>query len=189
MASAGASGRSLAAGVCGGAAGARTACCARGDERVLRALALHTVTLPSRRATAVWLHARPIPLASRLERDPSALPPHAPPRASPHPIPLAPSRAAAQPQAEAYVVQRYLENPYLVGGKKFDLRIYALVTNYAPLTVTAATPARARVNVHRRAGGFARGRACACAAVCRAASARRAKRAERGARCWLAARF
>jgi tubulin polyglutamylase TTLL9 len=37
-------------------------------------------------------------------------------------------------KAPIYVVQRYLAKPYLVGGKKFDMRIYALVTSYQPLT-------------------------------------------------------
>jgi tubulin polyglutamylase TTLL9 len=32
-------------------------------------------------------------------------------------------------------LQRYVDQPYLVGGKKFDLRIYALVTSYSPLRV------------------------------------------------------
>jgi tubulin polyglutamylase TTLL9 len=39
------------------------------------------------------------------------------------------------PDVEAYVVQRYINNPFLVGGKKFDMRIYALVSSFTPLTV------------------------------------------------------
>jgi len=45
------------------------------------------------------------------------------------------SASENQDQVETYIIQRYIDNPYLIGGKKFDIRIYALVLSYSPLTV------------------------------------------------------
>jgi tubulin polyglutamylase TTLL1 len=47
-----------------------------------------------------------------------------------------PTKASQVPHTkEVYVISRYIDNPLLIGGKKFDLRLYVLVTSYRPLKV------------------------------------------------------
>lgn len=36
---------------------------------------------------------------------------------------------------ELYIAQEYIMNPLLLGGRKFDMRIYALVNNFNPLSI------------------------------------------------------
>ncbi|KAL4462148.1 hypothetical protein ABPG72_010464 [Tetrahymena utriculariae] len=53
------------------------------------------------------------------------------------------------PQADPYVVQKYIADPLLIGGKKFDMRIYALCVSYQPLTIYLYRTGFARFTHHR----------------------------------------
>uniref|UniRef100_A0A8C9G960 Tubulin--tyrosine ligase-like protein 9 n=1 Tax=Piliocolobus tephrosceles TaxID=591936 RepID=A0A8C9G960_9PRIM len=38
-------------------------------------------------------------------------------------------------KTDLYIVQEYIQNPLLIGGKKFDIRLYVLIKSFYPLTI------------------------------------------------------
>lgn len=46
------------------------------------------------------------------------------------------SSFVSQSPKEAYVISLYISNPLLIGGRKFDLRLYVLVSTYRPCAAT-----------------------------------------------------
>ena len=67
-------------------------------------------------------------------------------------IRLATSReltAGMLPKQKKYVLQRYVDAPFLgVNGRKFDLRLYALVTSVDPLVVYVHEDGLVRFSTH-----------------------------------------
>ena len=39
------------------------------------------------------------------------------------------------PKPEPYIISCYIDKPLLIGGRKFDLRLYVMVTSFAPLHI------------------------------------------------------
>jgi tubulin polyglutamylase TTLL1 len=54
-------------------------------------------------------------------------------------------QTTSQFKQQIYVISRYVENPFLIFKKKFDLRTYVLVTSFRPLKVWRYNEGFARV--------------------------------------------
>lgn len=62
---------------------------------------------------------------------------------------LTASQALQVPKNKAALLQRYLSDPYLIDGKKFDLRIYVLVTGVDPLRVYVHNEGLTRISTSK----------------------------------------
>jgi hypothetical protein len=59
------------------------------------------------------------------------------------------SQALKLPKNKKALLQRYLHNPYLIDDKKFDLRIYVVVTGVDPLRVYVHNEGLTRISTER----------------------------------------